>query len=237
MRRHGFQRKAIAPPPSLGARLKAARRRKQVSLTVAEQATKIRRHYLEALEEDCPAAIPTSHRKGFARRYRDYLGLGSLILEPEWLAVGEERPSKPLFSPATLPRDHGWVITPRSLMAIVAIVVLLSFIAYVTYQVKQFAAPPTLTLTSPGSESVVTSETVVIEGRTDPGVLISVDNLQVGTGPDGSFRHSLILRPGLNRITIKAVNAIKKESLKTLAVLYQNGFTSTPIPETPPNQP
>ena len=60
----------------LGERLRAAREAKGLTLAQAEQATRIRRTFLEALEEEHFDALPgVVYAKGFIRNYAQFLGL------------------------------------------------------------------------------------------------------------------------------------------------------------------
>ncbi|HET7270571.1 MAG TPA: helix-turn-helix transcriptional regulator, partial [Rubrobacter sp.] len=69
--------KRYAPEvPGIGHLLERARRRRGVSLEDAEQATKIRKDYLEKLESDDHATMPEPiYVRGFVRAYANYLGL------------------------------------------------------------------------------------------------------------------------------------------------------------------
>jgi hypothetical protein len=91
----------------------------------------------------------------------------------------------------------------------------------VTYQVKQFAAPPSLTILTPSDQAVVTTANLEIDGTTDPGADLTIDDLDVTLQPSGTFTYPLTLRPGLNQITIRSVNPIKKQTAKTLTILYE----------------
>lgn len=63
-------------PSSPGEILRAARLRRRLSLVEAEQATRIRQRYLQALEDDDYAALPTGvYSVGFLRNYAIYLGV------------------------------------------------------------------------------------------------------------------------------------------------------------------
>ncbi len=230
----GFKKKTITKQISLGAQLKAARTKKHLGLSIAEEETKIRLRYLEAMEADDFSVLPASHRKGFLRRYAQYLNIPSQVIEEELSIGATNQPKKQLFSPSMFKKERGWVITPRLLLGIVALGVLFAFFGYVGYQIKRFAQPPTLTITKPAEESVATTDTVTLEGSTEPGSSLLVDNLQVSIKPDGTFSYPLVLRPGLNKISVQSVNTIKKATNKTLSVLYQPNPTLSPSPSPEP---
>lgn len=79
---------------NLGEMLKAAREAKGVSLTEAEEETKIRKRYLEALENEEYDVIPgLVYAKGFLRTYAGFLGLNQEEVNAQFrlLNIVEER--------------------------------------------------------------------------------------------------------------------------------------------------
>ena len=85
----------------VGERLKQARTAKGLSLEQAVIATRIRKHYLEALERGDRAALPSPVQgRGFLRLYAGYLGLDGEELVAEW--EGRPRPA-PVSSPSVPP--------------------------------------------------------------------------------------------------------------------------------------
>jgi len=78
----------------LSTRFRLARENKGVSLRRAEQDTRIRRKYLQALEDDDLASLPPAvYVKGFVRNYASYLGLDpNEMLGLYRQAVGESAP-------------------------------------------------------------------------------------------------------------------------------------------------
>ncbi len=61
---------------TIGQRLKQIRLARQISLEKASQATRVRAHYLQALESDNYSAMSSAAQgRGFLRLYADYLGL------------------------------------------------------------------------------------------------------------------------------------------------------------------
>lgn len=229
MAAHGFQQKTVTPSESLGARLKSLRQKKKLNLPQAEQETKIRIRYLEAIEDDRFKDLPPSHCKGFIRRYAAYLGLAGESTEQSLSTLYIDVARQP-FSPRMPSRESRVSITPKLLAVGFSIVVLLAFIGYVTYQVRQFAAPPSLEITSPNNDQVIDSEAVRIEGRTEPGASVLIDGLQASVGSDGMFSYVLILRPGLNQITVRSENRIKKQTSRIVSILYRVPAFVSPVP-------
>ena len=68
---------------SIGARLREAREKRQLSLQQVSDTTKVRTHYLQALENDDLSAIPSvAQARGFLRIYTEFLGLQVANLVP-----------------------------------------------------------------------------------------------------------------------------------------------------------
>ena len=69
---------------SIGMRLRRAREMRQLSLQQVSDTTKVRAHYLQALESDDLSAIPSAAQaRGFLRIYTDFLGLQVADLIPQ----------------------------------------------------------------------------------------------------------------------------------------------------------
>lgn len=85
---------------TIGEQLKQARLAKGLTLEQASEATRVRPHYLQALENDQRSALPsTVQGRGFLRLYADYLGLPVAPL----LAIWEGRAPAPEVEPPPAP--------------------------------------------------------------------------------------------------------------------------------------
>jgi len=61
---------------TVGAALRAARERRQLTLAQVSEVTRVRSHYLQALENDDISAMPSAAQaRGFLRIYAEFLGL------------------------------------------------------------------------------------------------------------------------------------------------------------------
>lgn len=88
---------------SIGAKLKQARQEQEISLAQAAEATRVKLHYLEALEEDKLNALPSRVQgKGFLRIYAEFLGLPVQPLLDAWEGkTPTPLPPQPTTTPAT----------------------------------------------------------------------------------------------------------------------------------------
>jgi cytoskeleton protein RodZ len=80
---------------TVGAALKAAREQRRLTLAQVSESTKIRIHYLQALENDDISAMPSeAQARGFLRLYASFLGLDLERLIPPPAAVVPEPPAE-----------------------------------------------------------------------------------------------------------------------------------------------
>lgn len=226
----GFYRKRVRPRESLSRQLQRFRNQLGLTLAKVEDEIKIREHHLAHIEAGDFHQLPPSHARGFIRRYARFLGINDDVIEAELIYIDTTRHASTLFSPGRIGREPSWIITPRTIVVGAIIVGVLGLLGYITYQVQQFSAPPALQVLEPKDDSVVTSEQLTVRGTTEPGSMVIIDELQANVDVDGGFSQHLALRPGLNQITIRSVNRIKKQTSLMVTILYELPPSPSPSP-------
>jgi cytoskeletal protein RodZ len=135
----------------IGEALRKAREEQGFSLAQAEEVTKIRAAYLQALEEESFAQLPGPvYVKGFLKNYAQYLGL-----DPQPLLSLYEAPELPVpNAPATAalneplqPRNLRRFVRPLSLALLVIVAVTAVWWSYQRYYAVTPLAQPTPTPT------------------------------------------------------------------------------------------
>jgi len=212
--------------PTLGQKLKDARVIKHLSLEEAEAQSKIRLRHLAAIEEGYYHELPPDvFAVGFVRRYAKLLGLNpdaaAALFRRERAASKLSRRKIPSFAPAKLFQRPRLVISSRALLSLAAGLVVLLLFGYIWYQVRQFAAAPTLSITSPAQDSVVSEGLVTVSGTTNPAATLFINLEAIPLDEQGVFRQDVRLTPGVNTIEVKAVNRLRKETTEVIHVLYQ----------------
>lgn len=193
---------------TVGQILSASRNHKKLTLEQVEKATKIRLKFLVALEDDDLSKLPPgTFTKGFIKNYAAYLGLP--IEETMAFYRRQVNEDKTLVLPNKPVSRTRFAFSATAIG--VAILVLLFFI-YITYSYFRFAGAPTLTLSSPVANSVVTTDQVEVLGKTDPDALLTINDQAVSVNENGSFDAKINLTPGLNTITIVASNKFQRQS-------------------------
>lgn len=217
-----FTHRQLKPNRSVGEILKHARKKKNLSLEQAEEETKVRAKYLEALEQSHFEALPASvYAAGFLAKYADFLNLNKEeIIQQFNLERGQDKFASKLMVERKL-REPRFSVTPKVLVISGIILVLAGIIGYIVYNVHQFASPPNLEISSPSTEQILKEDNVEIVGKTDSGTTLYINNQTILTDDNGNFHQKVNLTPGLNSFEIRAVNGLKKENIKIIKVLAE----------------
>jgi cytoskeletal protein RodZ len=200
----------------LGEVLRTAREGKGVDLARVERDTKIRERYLSALERgeyrDLPGAVYT---KGFLRNYGAYLGLDTEYLidlyRIESATAAGQHPARPAPPPRPLGvrRNRAFVVTPGAVVAAILTILVGGFVAYIGFEIVNFARTPELRITAPpGDVSGHTELEITVEGETEPNATVEIsglpENPTVVADAEGSFRVTVRLLPGSNVMQLEA---------------------------------
>ena len=201
-------------PTKLGEVLRTAREAKFIDLTRVERDTKIRVHYLAALERgdyrELPAAVYT---KGFLRNYGLYLGL-----DPEYLVDlyrlesgnAVERPTTAIGPrPVTERQARPFVISSSAVVAAILSLLVLAFVVYLVGEFVTFARTPELRITDPaGDLAGFRGAEYTIRGVTEPNSTITTEGLRQNPSAkadaQGAFSVTIQLVPGANVVTVTA---------------------------------
>ena len=192
---------------SIGEILKQERERHRLSLSDLAKRTRIREEYLFSLENNdfdkLPAAIFV---KGYIRSYGQVFGFDhrplQALLRRDYKESARGKLVPREFIKPVLKRRFVW--TQATMTAIVLSVIFLAFVSYVLFSWINLQKPPELTVLQPQDDQLVSSQ-VIIEGKTLPDAMISVNSQPVALQIDGSFKTEILLpRDGINTITIEA---------------------------------
>ena len=229
-----FKKRELSSDEPLGKQLRAVRRTAKLSLDQVAAETKISKKYIQALEsgkyDDLPAEV---YAKGFLENYAQFLGFPVdevLTQYKRERGLAPKPESKEHFvipgQQMERPRLH---ITPRTLWLAGALLVLVVVVGYLLTQVSVFAAPPSLEVTSPTANETVNEESVIVEGKTDPGAVLAINGQPIPTDTDGSFKEEVRLLSGTNNLRVTARNKNGRERTESRSVIvHVAGATPAP---------
>lgn len=218
----GFTRKKVESL-TLGEKLRKLRTDFRMSLSDVSKATRIQVKYLESLESGMYEKLPADvYVRGFLRSYARHLNVDERALvklyEQEQNIqenIGrEERTAKRVsaFTPLS------FVITSRTLVLGVIFLLVFGAFFYLYLEFQSFAAEPQLTMFEPKSGSVIEAEEAIVQGKTDKGARVTINDQSVFVDNEGLFSDRLLVRPGMNTIVVRTVNRFNKEKSLTLSV-------------------
>lgn len=232
----GFTAKAIKPTKTVGQRLKTARKRLELSLNEAERLTKVKLKYLEALEEDRHDLLPTEvYSLGFLRCYGESLGLNTSQLleqyrhERQAVKTAKNQPTT-LLAPARRLLNTRFLVTPKTLLTVGSLGLVIGLITYIVTGVHQFLAPPSLAINEPGSEARIEADRVSVIGQTEPAVTLLINGELVTVEPSGHFSREIALLPGLNTLELVATNRLGRATRALRKILADYSVTASPSP-------
>lgn len=194
---------------TIGQILKSEREFHKLTLEEMAQRTRIRFRYLQALENDRYDELPaSSFVKGYIRTYGvlfgfDYKPLIALLRRDYRESARGSLVPREFIKPVLRQR---YLTTPMTYLMLFLVTTFVVLIGYIGWQWWQLQQPPELVVTQPNEDAEVAA-TVVIEGRTDPEAIVSVNQQPVSLQPDGQFTTEVTLvREGPNTITVEAAD-------------------------------
>lgn len=228
---------------SLASILKRRRESLDISLSEAEQATRIRGKYIEALEAgEYDTLKDDVYTKGYVKNYADFLGLETKpivkLYEQERAGQREMRRQSRRGSGVKLGvkpiKSARMVVTPKTfaLMTVAAIVALV--IGYIMWQVIALSAPPKLSVNNTESR-MVTTNFGYVSGRVDSGADLYINDSPVLVDAEGGFRERISLIDGRNEIKLTAKNRLGKSVSQTYIITAKLETTPSPGVSTSPS--
>lgn len=115
----------------------------------------------------------------------------------------------------------GLVITPKLLSLAGGAIFVLFTAGYIVWQVFSINRTPHLEIYQPQSRQVITESFVNVEGKTDPGMSVTINNDPVFVERDGSFKKQVGLSSGPKSLVVAAKNKFDKSVSITLEVMGQ----------------
>lgn len=206
---------------TVGEILKKARIEKRLTLEDIEKNLRIRKKFLEALEENAWNKLPSlPYIKGFLKNYSSFLGL----VPEEMIAIfrrqfNQQEKAGLLPEGIAHPLDEPMFrFTPQ--IALVGIIVgfTIFFFGYLFIQYKTYTSPPNLTVSTPLEGEIIAEDKIQVKGKTDTDAVVSINNIKIAVNENGEFSTTLVLPPGVNSIIVESVSKYGKKNTITRTI-------------------
>lgn len=198
--------------------LKEEREKKGFTLLEIAKATKIKKGFLEAIEEGRLNDLPSeSYALGFIKNYAEYL-----LLSPDKITALFRREYKrehqeilPGFRQDNKKFPQKNFLSSKSLLIILSLLV---FFVYMFYQFSPLFFSPYLAISRPKNGEEFSDSVISVLGKTDPYAMLVIDGDEVTIGLDGSFKKSLFAFPGEKKISVVVKNRFGRETRQIITV-------------------
>jgi transcriptional regulator with XRE-family HTH domain len=219
-----FTRKTLPQREGLGERLTKKRIALGYDIRDVEKAIRIRAKYIEAIENGNYDKLPPEvYVKGFIKTYAEYLKLDPNKVQR---AYEKERGmienlkkvanKAPVVKTIDAPKI---VITPKTIIFGGISALALIIILYISWQVRILTAPPRLNISSPNDNITLDADSLYIEGQTDSGASLYINEVPVGVDQNGGFKEKISLQNGVNILKIRSVNKLGKKNELTRTIV------------------
>jgi cytoskeletal protein RodZ len=196
---------------TIGEAVKSARQKKRYSRARLEEATKIKKEFIEAIEKEDWLALPEYPVvQGFIKNISSVVKVDSRQMLA--LLRRDYPPKKLSVNPKPDVTDK-FTWSPRLTFITGAILVTIAVLAYLGFQYVNFISPPQLTVTTPSEGQIVSERILKVIGKTDPQVVIKVNNQPVLISEEGDFSTEIDIFEGTKEIIIKAISRSGKETI------------------------
>ncbi len=199
------------------------------SLEIVSQETKIQKRFLEYVENNEYSNFESEiFLTGFIKIYSKYLDLDTekiLALYRRSYASKKKREEKK--------KQRGFkfsniaTTSPKVVVTTLLILFALAILSYVGFQIYKFQSPPSITIISPQTDIIVSTDTIVISGTTTPNTTITINDFPTDVNSEGYFEKEVELKDGINTLIIKG----KKNNNNVLETTETRKVTYTPIIE------
>lgn len=195
---------------SLGETIKDSRKAKSMSRADLERETKIKKDFLEAIENSAWSRLPEFPVvQGFVR------SISHVLEMDEQMVIALLRRDYPKKDVSLAPKPdvrNKFLWSPRWSLFTGALVVALLIVGYLGYQYKQFISPPTLVITKPAEGEVLSTAMYKVEGTTNADATVSVNNQPALVDDNGKFTTEIEISTEMKEITVKATSRSGKET-------------------------
>ena len=206
---------------TVGEILKRERLNKRLSFEEIEAKIRIRKKYLQAIEENEWQKLPSlAYIKGFINNYSSFLNL-----DPnETLAVfrrqykyeeKEEVIPEGMSSPLNEPLIR---LTPQRVFLLLISLFIMIFFINLFFQYKAIISPPSLSIERPNEGEVLNTEQLTVKGKTDPDAVIEINKKKISLNDKGEFLTTFTLQPGINTVVIESISKHGKKKTVTRTV-------------------
>ncbi len=109
----------------------------------------------------------------------------------------------------------------KNILSIGTFLIIALFIGFLIFEYQRNILHPELVVSFPSKDIKVKTKTIEVLGKTDPENKIFVNGKEIKLNGNGNFKIKISLEKGINKITIKSINAYEKITEVTRYILLE----------------
>ncbi len=221
-----FFTKQLKCRQSVAEMLKCARTERGYSVCWAEKCTGINKKYLIALENGDYSVLPGNvYARGYVRQYGEFLkaDLKKLmeLYRDEEMIFNNLDPDDGISKPTRKINKTSMIRPHNILKAAMVSVVLVFCLGYIGYQVYKIFTPPFLVVNFPENNLVTSNNILRVAGQTEKEVRVSINDMEILSDRDGTFKKEVILHEGINQIKIAVQKKHSRQNVEYRNILMK----------------
>ncbi|PIR79993.1 MAG: hypothetical protein COU25_02490 [Candidatus Levybacteria bacterium CG10_big_fil_rev_8_21_14_0_10_35_13] len=191
-----------------GEKLQEIRLEKDLTLEEVSENTKIKKKFLEHIENGEYNKLPSvSYAQGFVRNYAKYLGISDREILALFRREFDEDKAFRILPKGFESKEHFPVKGLKTKYTFFAVILVFAvFLSYIGFQYRYAFLNPPLDVNSPSETQNVVSSRLEVSGKTDPNAAVYVNEALVNVDSNGYFNKTISVFPGKLIIDVKAIN-------------------------------
>lgn len=199
----------------VGEKLYEERIRKGYTLEEISKATKIRVSFLSSIEKGEYKKLPSgTFVSGFVRNYARFLGLPEHEILALFKRGYDEEKIQKVIPEGLIRRDDFPLKKIKFAQTLkVLFLIFIALLAYLIFQYRSALFNPPLSISSPKDNAIISSQAVIVVGKTDSNSAVFINNETASLDKEGNFTKKINVFPGKTKIIVKAVNNFNKSTV------------------------
>ncbi len=208
---------------TLGEYLLAVRNELGLTLEEVSQKTGVYEKFIHYIESGKYHLLPPGvYVLGFLKKLAEVYHISADQLLAQYrkeLGIVEHAASERLAERKTWKARWSRVtITPKLITITASSVVGVFAFFYIVFQVFAINKTPALTITEPKNDAVISGSSINVAGKTEPGIVVSINGQNVFVDQNGDFHATIGVAPGQKELRIDAANKFGKHAEQVLAL-------------------
>ena len=164
--------------------------------------------------DNLPKGVYARH---LVKKYAEYLGLDTQKVLSQF---DSEYTTDQQLTPQHT-KDDGIIFTPKLIKKLIIAGISLLVVAYFAFQIYFIFQPPTLIITKPTENTILTESYIEVQGKTEPEAIVEINDKQITIDDSGLFSTTIDLSTGINIISISAKKKNSKPNIIYREILVQ----------------